>query len=106
MIIWLYLLSSDKDYHKIIDFLKNFDEVYGVSYFVVDGALKLKNGTYFGDLGSTNILLSFSTHFLYFKTKDEAIDLMHPSVDFYLLKIAIIFVLILLLGLVISIIVR
>ncbi len=64
MIIWLYHLKSDSDYHNIIDFLKKFSEVYGVAYYFVDGVVKLKSGDLFGVQGGYNLLLRFSTDFL------------------------------------------
>jgi hypothetical protein len=86
MIVWLYCIDSDKDYHNLIDFLKRFDEQYGLFFYVVDGALKLKNGNIFGDIKRKNVIIRFTTGFLYFKKKYELIESMHPSVEFYIIK--------------------
>ena len=86
MIVWLYHIGSDADYHNLINFLKKFDEQYGLFFYVVDGALKLKNGSFFGDINRKNIIIRFTTGFLYFKKKYEVVENMHPSVEFYTIK--------------------
>jgi len=43
-----------KDYLNKINFLKRLVEVYGVSYYIADGGLKIKNGEFFEQGGKGN----------------------------------------------------
>lgn len=56
-----YLITSSKSWLDLVDFLNNQDgSVSENAYFVLDRAIKLKDGKYFGYPGKKNILLAIA----------------------------------------------
>lgn len=58
---WLYFIDSDLEYHKLMDFLLNNSDVYGISYIVFDSNIR-----FFSDKFGEDKLIAvyFYTHFL------------------------------------------
>ncbi|MFW9875500.1 MAG: hypothetical protein ACFFG0_20530 [Candidatus Thorarchaeota archaeon] len=61
MVLVHYWITSSKSWIDLVDFFDNHDVTFSsLVYFMLDGALKRKEGQYFGDIDQKNILMSIA----------------------------------------------
>jgi len=64
MLNWLYFLESNKEYHKLLTFIDNEEDISGKSYLLFHGSVKCIDGRVFQSDNNLLISVNFFTHSL------------------------------------------